>query len=700
MAKNSTEGIAPEKKSSRVELALPTRIVRGRKVVAVYREQKLSFYGDNPLIAALPAIHDTNTVIKRLTIYRRDLEILDLESLIPEERLHLVAEAENFFQPVDHHTDLERRFSRMIRQGYMGRNPVVWGYWKYKLDRIEEMMKNIREGAERTAGGTKQETAGEESVEAFTVEGTPYTEAGDELEDFSFSESAYDEESDFDKRLRRLCSTSIGFAILGLSGMGKSLAVEQILKEFYDQVIFHRVWNDVPFPHVQLVWLKLDCPSNGSVKSLCLHFFIAVDDILGTNYYARYAKNGRASAEEMMPFVANVAMTHSLGALILDEIQNLAAAASGGAERLVNFLVELVNTIGVPVVLVGTNQAYHDGIFSKFREARRASGQGDKYWDRMRLYAKGSENDEEEKRPLDPMWNLFTQALWDLQFLKRIPPAEFSEPNAAEESSEPNAASEYEREEFSVDRTLSKALYDVSQGITFFAVKAFFLAQIRAIEVARLSWTVSVDETRPPEELTEDLFVSVLDILRLASPILDALRAPHENQTLIEQSADIKPIHLSYYADQAIARLQEAALARARSEARGETGGTATESRHGNEAAAQEAAEHAAVTDGKQEPMPGVGQPAETRPASGTPHESNSSAPADKRTKGTRSHTAKDRQSKPNRKAHGTGRGSSNGNSPLAQIVAAGQEQGLTGHQALVDAGIMYTEAAADEQAE
>lgn len=59
---------------------------------------------------------------------------------------------------------------------------------------------------------------------------------------------------------------------------------------------------------------------------------------------------------------------------------------------------------------------------------------------------------------------------------------------------------------------LKHALYEVSQGITAFAVKAFLLAQIRAIATKQ-------------ETITEELIYSVAqDEFRIANPILTALR--------------------------------------------------------------------------------------------------------------------------------------------------------------------------------
>ena len=37
----------------------------------------------------------------------------------------------------------------------------------------------------------------------------------------------------------------------------------------------------------QVVRLKLDCPKAGSLKALCMEFFIALDKVLGTKYSAQ-----------------------------------------------------------------------------------------------------------------------------------------------------------------------------------------------------------------------------------------------------------------------------------------------------------------------------------------------------------------------------------------------------------------------------
>ncbi|XWK90296.1 MAG: ATP-binding protein [Phormidium sp.] len=125
---------------------------------------------------------------------------------------------------------------------------------------------------------------------------------------------------------QRKRSTANGFTIIGMSGVGKTTAVEEIL-QLYPQVINHSYYHNRDFILRQIVWLKLDCPFDGSMKGLCLNFFQAVDDLLSTSYYQNYTGNGRRTVDELIPAMARVASLHCLGVLVIDELQNLSEAS-------------------------------------------------------------------------------------------------------------------------------------------------------------------------------------------------------------------------------------------------------------------------------------------------------------------------------------------------------------------------------------
>ena len=73
--------------------------------------------------------------------------------------------------------------------------------------------------------------------------------------------------------------------------------------------------------------------------------------------------------------MTRVASAYSLGVLLVDELQHIADARND-SRKLLNFFVTLENTIGVPVVLMGTPGAL-PLLQGDFRSARRCCAHGD-----------------------------------------------------------------------------------------------------------------------------------------------------------------------------------------------------------------------------------------------------------------------------------------------------------------------------------
>jgi hypothetical protein len=262
-------------------------------------------------------------------------------------------------------------------------------------------------------------------------------------------------------------STAGSFTLLGVSGMGKTTAITRILS-LYPEVIVHSKYKDRELSRYQLVYLRLECPFDGSVKGVCLSFFSSIDEILGTEYYMRFGNN-RLSVDNMLVAMTSIAKNISLGLLVIDEIQNLNKAKSGGGERMLNFFVTLVNTIGLPVLLIGTPEAM--GVLQgKFRQARRGSGQGDMVFERLNN---------------DSNYKLLINAIWGYQWTKR--PTELT-------------------------NDLLNTLYDQSQGIVDITVKLYALAQTKAISCGN-------------EFITSELIKQVSEeSLSLVKPMINALR--------------------------------------------------------------------------------------------------------------------------------------------------------------------------------
>lgn len=396
---------------------------------ADYLPQVIVDYQGNPFIEALPPILSSPQAVDALTVepgYHKSECELD-----EHYRLHCIQRLFRYFQPLDTHIDIEQRISRSIRQGYVNRNPVR-----------PEYVRRLRQ-------------------------------CGEAIQERSF------DAVDF----RSVKSTAAGFTMIGMSGVGKTTAIDRVLS-LYPQCITHTSYEGQPFYVKQLVWMKLDCPYDGSIKALCLNFFSEADRILESDYSKKFYA-ARNTVDTMLPRMAQIASTHGVGLLVIDEIQHLSQAKSGGSEKMLNFFVTLVNTIGIPVVLIGTSKAMPI-LQSEFRQARRGSGQGDLFWERMT-------NDES--------WDIMLQTMWKYNWTKKP---------------------------CSLTKVLKDALYDESQGIIDIAVKLYALAQIKAI----------ADGT---EQITPQHIHEVAsERLRLVKPMLDALRSG--NMKKIMQYEDIRPI--------------------------------------------------------------------------------------------------------------------------------------------------------------
>lgn len=157
---------------------------------------------------------------------------------------------------------------------------------------------------------------------------------------------------------------------------------------------------------------------------------------------------------------------------------------------MLNFFVTLVNTIGVPIILIGTTKAL-PVLQGDFRQARRGSGQGDLFWDRMENNA---------------FWNILIESMWKNQWTqKQIP----------------------------LTKEIRDAIYDESQGIIDIAVKLYAMAQIKAIATGAESFGV------------KDIREAAADKLRLVKPMLDALRSGDARK--LARYEDIRPISIDDY---------------------------------------------------------------------------------------------------------------------------------------------------------
>ena len=364
---------------------------------AVYKEQLVPAYRGNRFIEALPEIatpEDEVAAMQRLVV------VSNRERAAPSHvRVHMLETfTASFLQPLEQHIELSGRFSTMLRSGYLNRNPNSPEFLR-KLGVTLDKFKNAPDGRQ-------------------------------------------------EKRYSK--ASGRGMALIGMSGVGKSRAIEAVL-DSYPQVIYHPELSGPLRTTHQIVWIKLSCPTDGSIKAVCRRFFALVDELLGTNYHHLHAHN--STLEQMRDGMCAVASVHGLGALVIDEIQNLRRATGFNADALLRFFLILRDDLNVPVVVIGTETAV--GVLGGTMQVARRHA-GSPLFERMKF---------------DGTFELLCQGMF---------------------------AGQYLREPIEVTHGMLEVLYELSQGVTDILLKIFVLAQWRALALGE-------------ERLTVELFREVYD---------------------------------------------------------------------------------------------------------------------------------------------------------------------------------------------
>ena len=411
--------------------------------LADYKEQDQIDYIGNPLIEALPKMLNKDEFVQHVTYYP---PFDESERQLPAHiKSSCVMRLLQYFQPNAQHARLNQKIGNALRNGYLARNPLLPDFKK----RLREIRKHFREDLRK-------------------------------------------EENELVRLTKSAKATASGFAVIGVSGVGKTTSLNNIL-ELYPQVIVHSEYKKKSFNTYQIVHLSLNCSHAGSLKGICIDFFKEVDRLLGTNYNDKYGST-RNSEDIMLSNMTQIAHIHCLGLLVIDEIQTLGEARRNGADRMLNFFVKLHNTIKVPIIQVGTNKVYTT-LTKAFRQARRVTGaMGVDEW-------KPFDNEEGKG-----VWDFFLEPLFDCQWTDET--AVF-------------------------DEKFSEVLYDESQGITDIAIKLFMLAQWRAIETGN-------------KKITPLIIRRVaMDSLQLMQPMLKALRSGKIDE--ISKYSDITPLDIEDY---------------------------------------------------------------------------------------------------------------------------------------------------------
>lgn len=229
--------------------------------------------------------------------------------------------------------------------------------------------------------------------------------------------------------------------LAGYPGMGKTVTVQNALGIFPKQVI------ERPVGPPQIAYVRLDTPVGGSIGGLCRSFFAKVDGLLRDNRYTRLYAGSHATEATMMVNMGVVANNHAIGCIVVDEVQYLEDDLEARRRvwlpgdrtipDLVRFMVLLTNTVGVPVLFVGTPDA-RELFMRDAATARRIVGRFGTPWEPFK-------RDSKE-------WASFLTDLWNYQYtISQMP---LGQP---------------ERD----------AMFEVTGGIPDLAIKVFMRAQMR-----------------------------------------------------------------------------------------------------------------------------------------------------------------------------------------------------------------------------
>lgn len=194
---------------------------------------------------------------------------------------------------------------------------------------------------------------------------------------------------------RKIEGDTTAFVLIGPSGVGKTTVLNESLS-YYPQVIEHQVKDG---RMEQVVYLKVECPPGGSVKTFYDYIMDEFEKVLD---YEIKDKEKFKTADQKERLIKHLAIRWNLGVLIIDEIQNLLVDKN---HNLMNQFLTLSNELKVPIIYVGTDRILEYFKTSEFFMKRRLG---------VEIHAKAYKK--------DMLWNSFLEDVWNYQWMKEFVP--------------------------------------------------------------------------------------------------------------------------------------------------------------------------------------------------------------------------------------------------------------------------------------
>lgn len=161
-----------------------------------------------------------------------------------------------------------------------------------------------------------------------------------------------------------------GAAVEGPPGAGKTEAIVRILSS-YPQVIHHETFPKMAGSHTQIVWLSADVPASGRAQDLAATLMRTWDKATNQDRFSAALSKERRDGMKMLEEWRQVAISHFLGVLHLDEVQNFFKLSTLEArkkrkskfdgielsiveDQCLKWILNLMNTWDIPLLVSGT----------------------------------------------------------------------------------------------------------------------------------------------------------------------------------------------------------------------------------------------------------------------------------------------------------------------------------------------------------
>ncbi len=260
----------------------------------------IAAYRGNPLIGALPPILSEEETYDHLT----NLPAFSAqERTLPAHlRMHAVCALQELFIPGPQHASVLSQIDIMIRRGYAHRNPLS-----------PANRRLVREDNELLKGGC-----------------LPPPERYSHI-------------------------PLLGAGVFGTAGTGKTAATKRSLSR-YPSVVDHLYEEDgVRFAFRQVPFVFVNMISDSSPKAFATTVLNAMSEIVGVDLQEKYNTAG-CNGLTIIPKLYQALRDYHVGLIIVDEVQNMSSYTRGYGSVL-SYFIRLMNSLGLPLLIVGTERA-------------------------------------------------------------------------------------------------------------------------------------------------------------------------------------------------------------------------------------------------------------------------------------------------------------------------------------------------------